>query len=322
MNVRQAVSTLIAVLAIICLPPSCCAEEAEESTYFASFEELQELCGEAHEVTGQNLVCTNREVIDISEDLTIPPDTMVTFWRFRVPEGVTFTVSESAMLMTITLRVEGELTNYGMVIQEEKLYTEGEPDFEIVASIPGHITNRGTMALINVLGTRNISGFRGSLTMSQTARYDEILRNGYTTEKTDTTETPSPQNPVASPSQTPAPAVQEKNDLGERVFEALEEYLPKAAFFVMLYVVFRKTRKKKSAQSRQKTTAAQMTHTAARNLQQKERTIVIDASGEDHFERDKRNRIAQLDDWLRNGLIDRKEYRILKQRYEQESVNK
>ena len=96
---------MIAMLAIICLPPVCRAAGAEESEYFASFEELQQLCGQALETPGVNLVCTSQEVIDISEDLTIPPDTMVTFWRFRIPEGVTLTISESAMLMTITLRV-------------------------------------------------------------------------------------------------------------------------------------------------------------------------------------------------------------------------
>ena len=39
------------------------------------------------------------------------------------------------------------------------------------------------------------------------------------------------------------------------------------------------------------------------------------SSGEDHFQRDKRKRIEQLDEWLKNGLIDRKEYDELKRRY-------
>ena len=44
--------------------------------------------------------------------------------------------------------------------------------------------------------------------------------------------------------------------------------------------------------------------------------IVCENTGEDHFKRDKARRIAQLDDWLKNGLIDRSEYRVLKDRYE------
>ena len=44
--------------------------------------------------------------------------------------------------------------------------------------------------------------------------------------------------------------------------------------------------------------------------------IVCEQTGEDHFQRDKARRIAQLDDWLKNGLIDRQEYLVLKDRYE------
>ena len=44
--------------------------------------------------------------------------------------------------------------------------------------------------------------------------------------------------------------------------------------------------------------------------------VVCDHSGEDHFQRDKARRIAQLDIWLKNGIIGREEYRVLKDRYE------
>ena len=44
--------------------------------------------------------------------------------------------------------------------------------------------------------------------------------------------------------------------------------------------------------------------------------IVCEQTGEDHFLRDKARRIAQLDEWLKNGLIDREEYRVMKDRYE------
>ncbi len=38
--------------------------------------------------------------------------------------------------------------------------------------------------------------------------------------------------------------------------------------------------------------------------------------GQDHLERDKTRRIEQLDGWLESGLIDKKEYNDLKDRYE------
>ena len=44
--------------------------------------------------------------------------------------------------------------------------------------------------------------------------------------------------------------------------------------------------------------------------------IVCENTGEDHFQRDKARRIAQLDDWLKNGIIDREEYRVMKDRYQ------
>ena len=43
--------------------------------------------------------------------------------------------------------------------------------------------------------------------------------------------------------------------------------------------------------------------------------IVCEQTGEDHFQRDKVRRLAQLEDWLKIGLIDRAEYRVLKDRY-------
>ena len=46
--------------------------------------------------------------------------------------------------------------------------------------------------------------------------------------------------------------------------------------------------------------------------------IVCDHTGEDHFLRDKAQRIAQLDEWLKNGLIDKEEYRVLQSRYERD----
>ena len=44
--------------------------------------------------------------------------------------------------------------------------------------------------------------------------------------------------------------------------------------------------------------------------------IVCDQNGDDHFRHDKAQRIKQLDEWLKNGLIDREEYRVMKNRYE------
>ena len=44
--------------------------------------------------------------------------------------------------------------------------------------------------------------------------------------------------------------------------------------------------------------------------------VSCELSGEDHFVRDRQRRIAQLDEWLKNGLIDRQEYLVLKRRFQ------
>ena len=44
--------------------------------------------------------------------------------------------------------------------------------------------------------------------------------------------------------------------------------------------------------------------------------VVCDHTGEDHFARDKAQRLQQLDEWLKIGLIDREEYRVLRDRFQ------
>ena len=46
--------------------------------------------------------------------------------------------------------------------------------------------------------------------------------------------------------------------------------------------------------------------------------VVCDHTGDDHFMHDKAQRIRQLDEWLKNGLISREEYKVLKNRYERD----
>ena len=43
--------------------------------------------------------------------------------------------------------------------------------------------------------------------------------------------------------------------------------------------------------------------------------VVCDNTGEDHFAHDKAQRIAQLDAFLKNGIIDKAEYQVLLKRY-------
>ena len=45
---------------------------------------------------------------------------------------------------------------------------------------------------------------------------------------------------------------------------------------------------------------------------------VCEDAGEDPLAREREQRIRQLDEWLRNGVIDKEEYQQLKDRYEGE----
>ena len=59
--------------------------------------------------------------------------------------------------------------------------------------------------------------------------------------------------------------------------------------------------------------------TAQRQFPQPEAYCVsCELSGEDHFVRDRKRRLAQLDEWLKNGLVDKEEYRVLKYRFERD----
>ncbi|MBR4550487.1 MAG: hypothetical protein IKO83_11315 [Oscillospiraceae bacterium] len=46
--------------------------------------------------------------------------------------------------------------------------------------------------------------------------------------------------------------------------------------------------------------------------------VSCDFSGEDHFRHDREQRIRQLDEWLKNGLIDRAEYKVLLDRFQRD----
>ena len=64
-------------------------------------------------------------------------------------------------------------------------------------------------------------------------------------------------------------------------------------------------------------TEVRLAHAAKRDFRPPEAScIVCENTGDDHFQRDKARRIAQLDDWLKNGLIDRSEYLVMKDRYQ------
>ncbi len=296
------------MLMLYCLPLGCVAEEQEDTFFFSSFSELQQLCLETEDLPEAILFSATDEPILFSTDFEIPSGRIVSFRQFTVPEGITLTIPETAHILTMALRVEGELYNMGTVIQQEQLPGIGSQDIEIAAWVPGHITNKGYMLLTNVLGKRNISQYGGQLIMKETDRYDDLISGGE----------PLPDEAITDTS--PAPDVPDDssrfagiNKILMRIVALLEKHLSKASFFLIFVVFFFSLMKSGKHRPAKKNARAQ-------SRRPEHHEFTSRAAEEDHFQRDRRTRVDQLDEWLRNGLIDRKEYRILKQKYEDEKM--
>ena len=204
------------------------------------------------------------------------------------------------MPRTYCFTVQGTLYNYGKVVQQDLSEAWADEDERSFALIPGHVENKGEMTLTDVFGKRNINRFGGKLTIYESALYEENRRIAFGDE--------DPPPVVDTPS--PAPASPEK-DTVHRIFDILEEVLPRLAFFLVLACFFAVLKAGISSSRKEK--------------QRKRGAVLTDAAedllpfpGEDHFQRDKRKRIEQLDAWLKNGLIERKEYNELKRRYRED----
>ena len=94
-----------------------------------------------------------------------------------------------------------------------------------------------------------------------------------------------------------------------------------ALVFVLFIVIFcaavviaavRKTKKQQKPGETDKPLRSYTTHEDVPDAH----CVVCENTGDDHFARDKARRIAQLDDFLKNGIIDKAEYRKLRERFE------
>ena len=89
-----------------------------------------------------------------------------------------------------------------------------------------------------------------------------------------------------------------------------------AIFFAVFAFIAKfavKAKKEEKANSREETYCKTCSDDFVYNNRQNEYNV---NSAEQNFVRDKQRRIRQLDDFLKNGLIDKKEYMVLRSRYE------
>ena len=289
---------LTAVLLMLYLFPICAAAAGEKGTVsFSAFDELKEHCAQLSAgQSGESLLCTEEDFV-IAEDFEIPSGMMITFRNFTVPEGVTLTVAEQAEVMTYAVTVQGELINRGKFIQQDLGASWADENDETTARISGKVFNSGEMVLTDVFGRRNIRQRGGQYTMYETESYQSKLDIAAGI-------TPAP-SPTVEVTATPAPPDMEKGWITE-LFDLREYLVPVLAGFIILIAFFAVV----------KTGVSLFIQRKPGNDRPED--TVFDYSGEDHFQRDKRSRIEQLDEWLKNGLIDRKEYNELKRRYRDE----
>lgn len=291
---------LLAALLVICLPVQHAAAEETDAVAFSTFEELRSFCEEDADFSGRALSCEAADLV-ISEDLELPSGRTVLFRSFTVPEGVTLTVAQGAELKAYGFTVQGRLINRGTVFQGDLSETGDVQDTDIAAYIPGFVENKGEMTLTDVYGRRNIRWLGSKLTMLETENYDKRFK----TEP----ETPEPEaSPTPEVTPPPAPPGGQTEQISA-ILDTVKEFLPTlvlilaAAAFgrILKAAAGKKKQVKEPGSSRQRNT-----------------DMPRDAQSEDHFQRDRRNRISQLDDWLKSGLIDRDEYKNLKRRYERD----
>ena len=305
---------------MFCFPLQSVAGGENDVIAFSTFEELCGYCARDMDFTEGSFYCEEEDLI-ISGDLEIPSGMSVTFRSFTVPEGITLTVLENARIMAYAFTIKGELINRGTVFQGDLTEGEEDTDIKIMALVPGHIRNKGEMTLTDVYGKRNILWIGSQFTMLETVNYGKELFTGSKDQKT---------QPTALPEMETSPKPDTPREGRGRIleiFDLLEVYLPRMAFFMvilLLGVVVRSAliEKKEEKDAGRSSYASKTRHggkAGGRDSFRRQSTdIPYDTYVEDHFQRDRRNRISQLDDWLKNGLIDRKEYDELKKRYKQE----
>ena len=299
----------VILLGIYVLPVS---GRAEGDVVLSSFEELKEACSDTPEIPA-SFLCTSDDLV-FFEDLEIPEGTVFTFRHFTVPEGITLSVSEQAEIRTYGFTVHGTLFNRGKIVQQDLSASWADDEVIVYALISGHAENKGEMILTDVFGTRNINRFGGKLTMQETGSYADKRRFIFgDKELTPATE------PVHSP--IPTPASPENSPVNE-IFDFLEKTVPRLAFFlvVVCFFIAVKAGVTSSRKGKQRKRSAAFTDSATgkATVTNKTSDMSYAFSEEDHFQRDKRNRMNQLDDWLKIGLIDRKEYHQLKRRYQED----
>ena len=315
LSILLALALLPAVLLSAVFPAAAFAEgapeaeeELEHTDNFYHFADLSTLERILALDTGEEIWATETDDLEytIREDLTVPTGKKVFFGtgKVTVEPGVTVTVEEEAALFFYNLDVLGTVVNRGDLVQCSPY--EGADD---VLLVEGGIVNYDWLMFYHLEGMENIVCLEGG-------RLFDAAR--------DQTVTAGEPEPSASPGSGSA-AQNESSGANLSPGRGLRYLLRRAVWSVRLFflrhrdllrtlipylvillaaVFFARAKRKKrdtaGGSGRQGATAGAYAGDAG----------------------DMEKRIAHLDDWLKSGLIDREEYRVLKERYQQNLVDR
>ena len=287
----------------------------------------------------------------LSEDLTVPTGKKLFFGTgtVTVEPGVTVTVEEEASLFFYSLNVRGTVINRGDLVQCSP--NEGADD---ILRIEGSIINSDWMMFYHVEGMEHITNMEGGRLFD--ASEDENVSDKQSEQTPASNATPSPEGSSSAG----IPFKLRLHRFFQRIVWQVRRFflmhrddlLSYAAYLiVILIVLLRSAAKRKKRQTRdteKRQTSGQGVHQGSgqADRQTSGQTIFQNVgpdakqgagraaagkaasrfgeqqdSVEYSLENDYEKRIANLKGWLKSGLIDQAEYRVLKDRYEREYRN-
>ena len=309
---RLAVLLLSAVLLAAMFPAAAFADEEPEHDgqyyHFSSLDTLKRIL----EVESEEEVWAT-EVKDLEytlrEDLTIPTGKKVFFGSglVTVEPGVTVTVEKDAALFFYAMDLYGTVVNRGDFVQCEP--HEGE---DYLLRIDGRLINSDWFCYVHAEGLENVENLEAGR-----AYTDHYQSHG-----------PKPEpEPEPEPSPAPKPSENAKHTARNALRRLLRELEWRVRRFYMrnqetvrtvapVLIVALLGALSAAGGIRKKNRNADAGTVRRRGSSPAQTASAF--TGRSDLTDDQKKRIRHLDEWLQSGLIDRAEYKVLRERYERQ----
>ena len=248
---------------------------------------------------------TKDQKYTLREDLTVPSGKKIFFGTglVTVEPGVTVTVEEDAALFFYAMDLHGTVVNRGDFVQ-----CEPREDEDYLLRIDGKLINSDWFNYVHAEGLENVENLAGGRMF------------------TDRNNEPEPE-PEPEPTPAPKPAENAKQNARNALRRTLRELEWRLRRFYMrnqdalrravpvLVVVLLAILSSSGAKKRKNRNADVGT---ARRRGASSTQTAPSYAGRSDLTDDQKKRIRHLDEWLQSGLIDRAEYKVLRERYERQ----